>query len=72
MYRTRPNASVGYSPSYTQGQGVSLNMAGSTSYAAGQGPGTSTSGSAMPPSVIYMVILIILEMFVFAFIAKHL
>jgi hypothetical protein len=45
-------------------------MAGSTSYAAGQG---SVGGGSKnyPPSVVYMVVLVIVEMFVFAFIAKH-
>lgn len=47
-------------------------MAGSTSYAAGQGAAAGSSGSGWHPSILYMFVLIIAEMFVFAFISKHL
>lgn len=51
-------------------QGVN-DMAGSTSYAAGQGPAAGSS-SGWHPSVLYMFVLIFAEMFVFAYIGKHL
>jgi hypothetical protein len=53
-----------------QGAGQGVDMAGSNSYAAGQGPGAGTVGG-LHPSVIYMIVLVIVEMFVFAWLAKH-
>lgn len=70
-----PSASFGYyrgSPlAGGQGSGQGHNPMGSNTFAAGQGPGTS-SGTGWHPTVLYMLVLIIAEMFVFAFISRHL
>jgi hypothetical protein len=70
-----PPSSFGYYRGSPQaggtGSGMGVSMAGNTSYAAGQGP-SAGSNSGWHPSILYMFVLIIAEMFVFAFISKHL
>lgn len=54
-----------------QGSGQGVSMAGGTSYAAGQGPAVGSS-SGWHPTILYMFVLILVEMAVFAWISKHL
>jgi hypothetical protein len=53
------------------GSGIGGSYVAGTSYAAGQGPAAG-AGKGWHPSILYMFVLIIAEMFVFAFISKHL
>lgn len=73
MYFSAPTASFGYyrgSPMVLgQGSGQGVSMAGTNSFAAGQGGGIA---SGWHPTVLYMLALIVVEMFAFAFISKHL
>ena len=54
-----------------QGSGQGVTMAGTNSYAAGQGPAAG-SQSGWHPTILYMFVLILAEMAVFAWISKHL
>jgi hypothetical protein len=73
VYYAKPTSSYGYyrgSPVYggdTGTQGV--NVAGTNVFSAGQGP-MSDSASGWTPTILYLFLLIIAEMFVFAFIAR--
>jgi len=53
-----------------QGSGQGVSMAGTNVFSSGQGqPGGATQG--WHPTVLYMLLLVIGEMFVFAFISRH-
>jgi hypothetical protein len=73
MYFAAPTSSFGYyrgNPMVMgQGSGQGVNMAGTNTFAAGQGGGVA---GGWHPTVLYLGALIIAEMFVFAFISKHL
>lgn len=75
MYFSRPTASFGYyrgNPLYgNDGSNQGVDMAGSNVFSAGQGTDSATGG-AWTPTVLYLFVLIIVEMFVFAFIARRL
>jgi hypothetical protein len=53
-----------------QGSGQGVNMAGTNVFSAGQGPqgGNATGWS---PTVLYLFALILVEMFVFAIVSRH-
>lgn len=53
------------------GSGMGVTMAGSNSYAPGQGPAAG-SQQGWHPTILYMFVLILAEMAVFAWISKHL
>jgi hypothetical protein len=72
-----PSSSFGYyrgNPIYGgDGSGQGVNMAGSNVFSAGQGAqGSSGSATAWSPTILYMFVLILVEMFVFAIIARKL
>lgn len=73
MYFTLPTQTFGYyrgSPIYNgEGAGQGVNMAGQGVFSAGSG---STQGTSWNPTILYLFVLVIAEMFVFAFIARHL
>lgn len=73
MYYARPSSSFGYYrgwPIYGgDGSGMGVEMAGTNVFSAGQG-GTDT-GTTWTPTILYLFVLIIVEMFVFAFIARR-
>lgn len=72
MYYARPSSAFGYyrgTPLYgNQGSDQGVDMAGTGVFSAGQG--TTGTGSAWTPTVLYLFVLIIVEMFVFAWIAR--
>lgn len=77
MYFSRPSSSFGYYrgwPIYGgDGSGQGVEMAGSNVFSAGQGTtDTGAGGSTWTPTILYLFVLIVLEMFVFAFIARRL
>jgi hypothetical protein len=47
-------------------------MAGSNVFSAGQGTPGNTDGSTWTPTILYLFVLIVVEMFVFAFISRRL
>ena len=75
MYYAKPSSSYGYYrgwPIYGgDGSGMGVEMAGSNVFSQGQGNIAGT-GSGWSPTILYLFVLIILEMFVFAFIARRL
>jgi hypothetical protein len=46
-------------------------MSGSNVFSAGQGSNTTAGGGAWSPTILYLFVLILVEMFVFAFIARR-
>lgn len=76
MYFARPSSSFGYYrgwPIYGgDGSGQGVEMAGANVFSAGQGSLNDTSGASWTPTILYLFVLIIIEMFVFAFIARRL
>lgn len=73
MYFSLPTQSFGYyrgSPFYGgEGAGQGVNVAGQGVFSAGQGTGQAAGWN---PTILYLFVFIIAEMFVFAFIARHL
>jgi hypothetical protein len=73
-YYFKPSQSFGYyrgNPlAYGQGSGQGVEMAGSNVFSAGSGTQDST-GATWTPTVLYLFVLVIIEMFVFAFIGRH-
>lgn len=73
VYFSSPTSSFGYyrgSPQFGgqgSGQGQAVNGLGIFS----QGIGTQGTGSGWSPTILYMFALIIVEMIVFGFLAKH-
>jgi hypothetical protein len=75
VYYSRPTSSFGYyrgNPIYggdsgTQGPQVS----GANVFSSGQGTSSAASGSSWSPTILYLFVLIIAEMFVFAVLARH-
>lgn len=76
MYFSKPSSSFGYYrgwPIYGgDGSGQGVEMAGSNVFSAGQGTPGDTTGATWTPTILYLFVLIVLEMFVFAFIARRL
>jgi hypothetical protein len=77
VYYAHPTQSFGYYRGWPifghaddSGQGV--DMAGNSVFSAGSGPSKSAGESAWTPTILYLFVLIIIEMFVFAFIARRL
>lgn len=73
MQFASPTASFGYyrgAPQYMgQGSGMGQNVAGIGQMPQGQGGGSNTSNWS--PTILYLFVLIIAEMFVFAFLSRH-
>lgn len=74
MQYASPSPSFGYyrgNPQYLgYGSGQGPNVAGNGQYAQGQGP-ISGSMTGWTPTILYLFALIIAEMFVFAFLSRH-
>lgn len=72
-YYAKPSSSFGYYrgwPIYGgDGSGMGVEMAGSNVFSAGQGSNSATS--SWTPTILYLFVFIIVEMFVFAFIAQR-
>lgn len=75
MYFSRPTSSFGYyrgNPIYqNEGSGQGVDMAGSNVFSAGSGTSSPTGDSTWTPTILYLIVFIIVEMFVFAFIARR-
>lgn len=76
MQYSTPTASYGYfrgSPLYGgYGSGQGPSMAGNGTFAQGQGNVVGGSGNNnWTPTILYLFVLIIAEMFVFAFLSRH-
>lgn len=75
MYYSLPTSSFGYyrgAPVFNgDGSGTGPNVSGSNVFTAGQGAATSAGSSTWSPTILYLFVLILVEMFVFAFIARH-
>lgn len=73
MYFSAPSSSFGYyrgTPYYGgEGSGQGVNVSGKGVFSAGQG---AVQGTNWSPTILYLFVLIIAEMFIFAVIAKHL
>lgn len=72
---SNPSSSFGYYRGWPlaggQGSGQGVNMAGTSVFSAGQGTTNSGNGSGWSPTILYLFALIVAEMFVFAFIGRH-
>jgi hypothetical protein len=75
VYFSQPSSSFGYyrgNPlAFGQGSGQGVDMAGANVFSAGSGP-TSDSGTSWSPTILYLFVLIVVEMFVFGFLARRL
>lgn len=73
-YFSYPTSSFGYyrgNPLYgNEGSQQGVNMAGSDVFSSGQGTQTGGAGAAWTPTILYLFVFIIVEMFVFAFLAR--
>jgi hypothetical protein len=73
VYYARPTSSFGYYRGWPlvggQGAGEGVEMAGSNVFSAGQGD-SSTGSATWTPTILYLFVLIVLEMFVFAWIGR--
>lgn len=76
MQFAKPTSSFGYyrgNPVFNgDGAGQGGKVSGSNVFSAGQGASTTASAGAWTPTILYMFVLIFIEMFVFAFIARKL
>lgn len=76
MYYSRPTSSFGYyrgSPIFGgDGSGQGVEMAGTNVFSAGSGTQGGAGGTSWTPTILYLFVLIVLEMFVFAMIARRL
>lgn len=74
MEYSLPTSSFGYyrgAPVFNgDGAGQGPNVSGSNVFTAGQGTSTG-AGTTWSPTILYLFVLILIEMFVFAFIARH-
>lgn len=74
MYYSLPTQSFGYYRGAPlaggQGSGMGAQVSGSNVFSAGQGATAGTTG-AWSPTILYLFVLILVEMFVFAFISRH-
>lgn len=75
-YFASPSSSFGYyrgAPIFgNEGSGQGVNVAGSNVFSAGSGTQSSAAGTSWTPTILYLFVLVVLEMFVFAFIARRL
>lgn len=75
MEFAKPSSSFGYYRGWPiaggDGSGMGVEMAGSNVFSAGSGA-TQDSGTGWTPTILYLFALIVIEMFVFAFIARRL
>jgi hypothetical protein len=75
VYYSLPTSSFGYYRGAPiaggEGSGMGPNMSGSNVFSAGQGSNTTAGGGAWSPTILYLFVLILVEMFVFAFIARR-
>ena len=75
MYFSRPTSSFGYyrgNPIYqNEGSGQGVDMAGSNVFSAGSGTASTGGDTTWTPTILYLFVFIIIEMFVFAFIARR-
>lgn len=73
MYYARPSSAFGYyrgTPLVgNQGSDQGVDMAGSNVFSAGQGPSAAT-GAGWTPTILYLFVLIVVEMFVFAWVGR--
>jgi hypothetical protein len=76
VYFSRPSSSFGYYrgwPIYGgDGAGEGVKMAGANVFSAGQGSVSDTTGASWTPTILYLFVLIVFEMFIFAWIARRL
>jgi hypothetical protein len=75
-YFSKPSSSFGYYRGWPihggDGSGMGVDMAGSNVFSAGQGGSNSATGASWTPTILYLFVLIVIEMFVFAFISRRL
>jgi hypothetical protein len=73
VYYARPTSSFGYyrgNPVFNgDGSNQGPNVSGTNFFSQGQGTGTS-GDSAWSPTILYLFVLILVEMFLFAFISR--
>lgn len=74
MYFGKPTSSFAYyrGNPYVGGEGSGTGgvMAGTNVFSSGQGA-TGVNASGWTPTVLYLFVLVLVEMFVFAFISRH-
>lgn len=74
MYYSLPTSSFGYYRGAPlaggTGAGQGVNVAGGNVFSAGQGS-TATGSGAWTPTILYLFVLVLAEMFVFAFISRR-
>jgi hypothetical protein len=75
VYFARPSSSFGYyrgNPVFAGDTGIQgPQMSGTNVFSQGQGMMSNTSGAGWTPTILYLFVLVILEMFVFAWIGRQ-
>lgn len=75
-YYAKPCQSFGYYRGWPiaggDGSGGGPEVSGSNVFSAGQGSTNTAGAGSWNPTILYLFVLILVEMFVFAFIARHL
>lgn len=75
MYFAKPTSSFGYYRGWPifngDGSGMGPNVSGNNVFSSGQGSSSAT-GTGWSPTILYLFVLILVEMFVFALIARKL
>lgn len=75
MQISSPTASFGYYRGNPQfggyGSGMGTSVAGIGQFAQGQGVTAGDSATSWTPTVMYLFVLVIAEMFVFGFLSRH-
>jgi hypothetical protein len=76
MYFSSPTSSFGYYRGAPiaggDGSGMGPNMSGSNVFSAGMGATGTADAGTWTPTILYLFVLVFVEMFIFAFIARHL
>ena len=75
MYYARPTSSFGYyrgNPVFNgDGSSQGPNVSGLNVFSSGQGNATDGGTGAWSPTILYLFVLVLIEMFVFAWVSRH-
>lgn len=75
MYYAKPSSPFGYyrgNPVFNgDGSNQGPNVSGTNIFSSGQGSSAAGGTSAWSPTILYLFVLILVEMFVFAWVSRH-
>jgi hypothetical protein len=75
VYYAKPSSPFGYyrgNPVFNgDGSNQGANVSGMNVFSSGQGSAAGEGTSAWSPTILYLFVLVLIEMFVFAWVARH-